>query len=104
VTHLRRAIAAASFLVGAVLMCWAIHLDNSYAATMPREPDSARGRVIPMIVHHGSHIVVNEAEIRTWDKVRLYNVFGVSFAALGLGIAGADHLWSRRKRPSTRAP
>ena len=98
VTLLRRGIAAASFLLGAGLLGWAIQLDNAYPATMPHVPEPSTGRDIPMILHHGSHIFVNAAEADRWRTVQLYNTVGWPFVALGIGIAGADHLWSRKKR------
>jgi hypothetical protein len=95
---LRKTVGWVSVLIGAVLFGWQVHLDDAYAAKMPRSEDREGGRVVPLVVHHGSHIFVTPAEAETFAAAGRRLTFGWPLVALGMAVAAADHLWERRNR------
>lgn len=94
----RKAIGCVAGLIGAILLGWQIYLDDAYAANMSRSRDPAAGRVVPLVVHHGSHIFVTPAEAETFAAAERRLTFGWPLVVLGVAVAGADHLWERRNR------
>jgi hypothetical protein len=95
---LRKAVGWVSVLLGAILFGWQVYLDDAYAARMPRSEDREAGRVVPLVVHHGSHIFVTPGEAETFAAAGRRLTFGWPLVMLGMAVAGADHLWERRNR------
>jgi hypothetical protein len=91
----RRVIGWVSVLLGAALFGWQVHLDNSYAATMPRAEDRVSGRVVPLVIHHGTHIFVTPAEAEGFAAAGRRLTFGWPLVILGMAVSGADHLWRK---------
>lgn len=94
----RKAIGWASLLIAAVLFGWQVHLDDAYAANMPRSPDPELGRVVPLVIHHGSHIFVTRAEADIFAASERRLTLGWPLVILAAALAAADHLWDRANR------
>ncbi len=84
-------------------MGWVAHLEHTYASNMPRTPQPLGGRIVPVSVQHGSHIFVTRDEAARLAAANSRLEWGWPLVMLGVGIAGADFLWARRKRSSTKA-
>jgi hypothetical protein len=95
---LRRTIGWLSAIAGFTLLGWVIYLDGDYAARMPRTADVATGRTVPLSVQHGTHIFVTPAEAQAFARAESRITWGWPLVMLGVGIAGADHLWKKRQK------
>jgi hypothetical protein len=44
------------------VVCRMIYLDGYYYAHAPRTPDSVRGAVVPVLIHHGTRVFLTRQE------------------------------------------
>jgi hypothetical protein len=54
-----------------------------------------------MSVHHGAHIFVTSAEATVFENAKSRMTFGWPLVVLGIAVAGADHLWNKRRKASS---
>ena len=76
-----------------------IYLDSYYYASAPRAPDSARGAVVPVNVHHGATVFLTSDE---WRRFQSPTAVAVQCTAFLLGAAAAFVLkrrWNLLRNP-----
>jgi hypothetical protein len=96
--RLRRLLTGASVLFVFAVLGWMFYLEFSYTESMPRQRDSGSGRVVPMVINHGHHIFVTDAEARRLQNAELFLKIGGPLGGLGILLANVDALWLRRRK------